>query len=168
MRQVDARRVLTAGCEACSAMRGGDQILSTKPARIGWGKDIWPLVCGALFLAVPKCPLCLAAWLGALGVAGAGGATALHGRLRVGLAAAFAVALAGFAINAWRRRDVRPLLVAIVGAIAAWTSQTVDAHGVLRSASLVLLAVAAVWNTMLLARTRRSMPSLTAAKPSRI
>ena len=57
------------------------------------------LVCGALFLALPKCPVCLAAWMGVLGVAGIG---ALHGWLQVACAGGFVVAIGAFAVNARR------------------------------------------------------------------
>ena len=64
------------------------------------------LVSGGLLVALPKCPICLAAWLGVLGVAGAG---ALHGWLRVGLGGTFVVAVAAFAVNLrWARRSSRP------------------------------------------------------------
>jgi hypothetical protein len=107
---------------------------------------------------IPKCPLCLAAWMALMGVAGG---AYLHGWLRVGLAAAFALALVAFAINAWRWRDVRPFALAVTGGALAWASQAIESGGALRSVALTLLAIAAVWNTLLRPRSRprRSVPN---------
>ena len=69
----------------------------THPGAVRWWSSFGALVSGGLFLAIPKCPICLAAWMGVLGVAGMG---ALHGWLRIGLAGAFVVAVGAFAVNA--------------------------------------------------------------------
>ena len=151
MTEVDGLRARSVGCSTCLPFLDGEQVGVAAPARGRWSRSISPIICGALFLAVPKCPMCLATWLGVLGVAGAG-ASSLHGWLRVALAGAFAVALGVFAVNAWRRRDARPLAIAILGGIAAFISQAVELHGLFRSAAVILLAFAGIWNFRLGAR----------------
>lgn len=108
-----------------------------------------------VLLLLPKCPLCFAAWLGTLGSFGA------SSWLRFIWGTPLAIILLGvtvgsFALRAWRSRDVRPLLLGMLGALGLFGGKEILELLSLQLLGLVLLIGASVWSTWLTStRTRR-------------
>jgi hypothetical protein len=104
-----------------------------------------PLLPAIGLALLPKCPLCLAAYLGALGCLGAvpwlsGGRGLLLEALLVSLA------LGAIARGGARRRDLRAVLVGFTGGACMLAGNFADARSFTVAGALVLCA-AAVWST---------------------
>jgi hypothetical protein len=113
-------------------------------ARAGIGEHI-PLVSAILIALLPKCPLCLAAWLGIIGSASV--SSWLNRVWGVPLTAGFlSIAIGTLALRAWRQRDSRPFWLGLLGAAAVLYGKCIVTVPLLLLAGLGLLIGATFWN----------------------
>ncbi len=124
---------------------------SSVAARVrGAGRHL-PLVPAFALVLLPKCPLCLAAYLGVLGSLGAGSWVHRAWGLPLG-AALLALALGALALRALRSRDYRPALVGLAGAAALLGGKFVLDTPPLLYAGAAALAFASMWSVRLASR----------------
>jgi hypothetical protein len=104
-----------------------------------------PLASAILIALLPKCPMCLVAWLGIIGSASisswlnrVGGAPLTAGFL--------SIAIGAIARRAWRRRDSRPLWLGLLGGAALLYGKCIVSVPLLLFAGLGLMIVAAFWS----------------------
>jgi hypothetical protein len=113
-------------------------------ARAGFGEHI-PLVSAILIALLPKCPLCVAAWLGIIGSASF--SSWLNRVWGAPLTAGFlSITIGILALRAWRRRDSRPFWLGLLGAAALLYGKCIVTVPLLLFAGLGLLIGAALWN----------------------
>jgi hypothetical protein len=113
-------------------------------ARAEIGEHI-PLASAILIALLPKCPLCLAAWLGIIG------STSISSWVNrvwgAPLTAGFlSIAIGTIARRAWRRRDSRPLWLGLLGGAALLYGKCIVSAPLLLFAGLGLMIVAGFWN----------------------
>jgi len=117
---------------------------SAPALKSGVGKHL-PLLPTIALVLLPKCPLCLAALGGILGALGAGSwLNAIWGTpLAIGL---LSIPVGTLALRTWRSREVRPLLLGVLGAISLLTGKCLTDALPLTYAGLSLLAGASLWS----------------------
>ena len=103
---------------------------------------------------LPKCPLCLVAWLGAVGLGGI--SSHVTGAVPLALFALFAASQGVFLVLARRTGDWRALVLAMLGVSIIAASRILCEGSSLRWLGVSLLVVAAVFNAV---ATSRSHPS---------
>jgi hypothetical protein len=106
-----------------------------------------PLVPTLALIALPKCPLCAAAYLGVLGSFGGAWLRAAWGWPLT--AALLVLALVAPAARAWRRQAYRPLVCGVVGGGALVVGKFGVESAPLVCVGALLLAAAALWSTRL-------------------
>jgi hypothetical protein len=104
-----------------------------------------PLLPAIVLALLPKCPLCFAAWFGLLGAAGASSWLSAAWGAPLGMAL-LSFAVAALALRARKTRDLRPLLMGVIGAGALLGGKYV-ADLLLLCAGLALLIAASIWST---------------------
>jgi hypothetical protein len=105
-----------AGTENCACTTPSAGLANPAASGRGTGRHLSLLPALALALA-PKCPLCLAAWFGVAGLWGADRwLEPLWGPPMV--AGLLSITLGALALRAWRQRDLRRLLMGLVGVVA--------------------------------------------------
>lgn len=113
-------------------------------ARAEIGEHI-PLASAILIALLPKCPMCLAAWLGIIGSASI--SSWLNRVWGAPLTAGFlSLAIGTIARRAWRRRDSRPLWLGLLGGAALLYGKCIVSVPLLFFVGLGLLIVAGFWN----------------------
>lgn len=111
-------------------------------ARVGRHLPLLPAV--ALIL-LPKCPLCLAAWLGVFSFFGAG--TWLSAVWGMPLAAGLlSFTVGALALRAWRSRDGRPLATGVLGSAALLAGKCLMDMPLLICLGLGMLIGASLWS----------------------
>lgn len=118
------------------------------PLRPGVGTcERLPLLPAIALVVLPKCPLCLAAWLGIVGSPRSNSwLSVMCGTpLALGL---LSFALAALALGARHRRDPRPLLVGMLGAAALLASKSLMDQPLLMYTGLGLFAGASFWSRL--------------------
>jgi hypothetical protein len=119
------------------------------PARAGVGAGSHVSLLSALVLAaLPKCPMCLAAYGGLLAALGSSSWLAAVWGLPL-TTVALLVALGALAFPARRRRQYGPLLLAVLGASVLLLGKFLFAAPSAVYAGPSLLAAASVWNSMI-------------------
>lgn len=109
-------------------------------ARAEIGEHI-PLASAILIALLPKCPMCLVAWLGLIGSASI--SSWVNRVWGAPLTAGFlSIAIGTIALRAWRRRDSRPVWLGVLGAAALLYGSV----PLLLFAGFGLMIVAAYWN----------------------
>lgn len=124
-------------------------------ARAEIGEHI-PLASAILIALLPKCPLCLAAWLGIIG------STSISSWVNrvwgAPLTAGFlSIAIGTIARRAWHRSDSRPLWLGLLGGAALLYGKCIVNVSLLLFAGLGLMIVAAFWRHV--ASVRAKIPT---------
>jgi hypothetical protein len=113
-------------------------------ARAGIGEHI-PLVSAILIALLPKCPFCLAAWLGIVGSASV--SSWLNHVWGTPLTAGvLSIAVGTLALRAWHHRDSRPFWLGLLGAAALLYGKCIVTVPLLLVAGLGLLIGAGFWS----------------------
>jgi hypothetical protein len=107
-----------------------------------------PLLPAVALVLLPKCPLCVAAYLGILGSLGAGSWVRGAWGLPLG-AALLALTLGALGLRALRSRDARPPLVGLAGAAALLSGKFVLDAPPLLVAGAAALMFASLWSVRL-------------------
>jgi hypothetical protein len=106
--------------------------------------DHLPLLPAGLLVLLPKCPLCLAAWLGIFGSVGGSWLGHLWGTpIEAGL---LSLALGALALRARRIHDLRPLSIGLLGATALLAGRH-SSSALALLLGLCLLTIACVWSS---------------------
>lgn len=114
------------------------------PSRRRVGRHL-PLLPALAIVALPKCPLCVAAWLGVLGSIGTGSwVFVLYGTPLTLILASFA--LGAVAVRSRGTGDPRPLLMGVAGALALLTGRGLFDVPAVVYAGVLLLTAAVVWS----------------------
>jgi|HubBroStandDraft_6_1064221.scaffolds.fasta_scaffold441888_2 hypothetical protein len=122
----------------------GDPAGGSGPRRAWASGARLPLVSALALAALPKCPLCVAAYLGVVGSFSSAALGAAWGAPLT--AVLLAAALAAPVMRAWRRRGVLPLVAGVAGALALVLGKFAVGSVLLVAAGAVILAAAAVWS----------------------
>lgn len=93
------------------------------------------------------CPACYPAVAGFLGAVGLG-AIADDRMIAPVTGSCLAIALAGLAYQAWRKREVGPLLLGFVGAAGIYAGLFMLNSSALKAAGIAVLIAASLWNVM--------------------
>ena len=119
------------------------------PGRVG---RHLPLLPALVLVVLPKCPLCVAAWVGVLGSLGTSSwVLTLYGTpLTLAL---ISVALCAIALSYLATREPRPLLVGLLGALIMLLGRGRFDVPPLVYAGLLLLSAAVVWSNCTRARS---------------
>lgn len=103
-----------------------------------------PLVAAILIAMLPKCPLCMAAWLGIIG--SASGSPWLNRVWGEPITAGFlSIAVGALALRAWRQHDSGPFWLGLLGAAAVLYGKCIVTMPLLFFGGLGLLIGAALW-----------------------
>ena len=117
---------------------------SSSPPRPPRGRAV-SIVSTALLVLMPKCPFCLVAWTGALGLGGyASHVTMIPSAVLV----IFCASQAAFFFTARRTRDFRSLALAAIGVVAILVAALLHLGPAIRFAGVALLVVASALNAI--------------------
>lgn len=104
-----------------------------------------------LLILLPKCPYCLVAWMGVLGL---GGYASHATMIPTAVLLVFCASQAAFFVTARRTGDRRSLVLAAVGVAALLGAILLDLGPVLRWTGVALLVLASVLNAIATTRAR--------------
>jgi len=132
------RSAAQCGCNASTPRDGG----RAKQQR---GRGELSLLPAFTLLALPKCPLCFAAWFGILCSTGAN--SWLRSVWGTPLAVALlALAIGSIGLRAWRIRDVRPLLLGTLGALALFYGKCIVELSSVQFGGMAMLVASSIWS----------------------
>lgn len=101
-----------------------------------------------LLVLMPKCPFCLVAWMGALGLGGYATNASILTRVPTAVLVVFCASQAAFFFTARRTRDVRSLVVAALGVMAVLAGTQLHLGAAVCGVGVALLLLASVLNAV--------------------